>query len=315
MSSPQRPGSIPEGNYYVIYGPKPLGGLEYPPAFPVAYQVLTEAQPHVSEEYQRFKFVSEFMSPYQSGPSIVRAGAQAQDAEITVTPQWSIQAENSDPVVTTSVDDLREFFQNGSGIKLSASPTQPSIRLQVVPAGVEGVSTPEGFRVEASREGIRIAALTPRGVMRGAYWLEDEFRLNHGPFIKAGPTVLNSRLDRRITTAVVPGGSKYTETSHPLVYTDGLLQRISHSGFNGIWVWASTEELTLDSKIFPEFNDPFARERLDRLADVSKRALKFGIDVYVYFSTGYNHHIAESFFQKHPELRGYRLGSAFVHLE
>src|ERR1019366_340142 len=106
-------GSISEGNYYVVYGPKPLGGTNYPPDLPVAYQVLTEAQPHASAEYQRFKFVQEFMSPYQGGPSIVRTGAKSQDADITVTPQWSILAENSDQVVITAANDLRELLQNG----------------------------------------------------------------------------------------------------------------------------------------------------------------------------------------------------------
>ncbi len=301
-------GSIPEGNYYVIYGPKPLGGLNYPPYLPVAYRVLTETQPHVPAGYQRFGFAKEYMSPYQAATNFPRAEAKAQEGDVVITRQWSVLPESADLVVTTAADDLREFFQSASGMQLSAGPTSQTVRLQVIPAGVEGVSTPEGFRVEASGKGIRIAALTPRGAMRGAYWLEDEFRLRHAPSIKAGPVVLNCRLQRRITTAVVPGGSKYTEVSHPLVYTDGLLQRISHSGFNGIWVWASTEELTLDSKVFPEFNDPFARERLARLDDVSKRAQKYGIDVYVYFTTGYNHHISESFFQSHPELRGYGWG-------
>jgi cephalosporin-C deacetylase-like acetyl esterase len=301
-------GSIADDNYYVVYGPKPLGGLDYPPDFPVAYQVLTQAQPHLSPPYQRFKFAKAYMAGYNGGPFVIQVGSNFERGDVRLTPQWSIHAESSDEVVSTAAKDLHNFFQNALGINVNLSSPGPAIQLRVLPGGVEGVSTQEGFRAEVSPDLIRIAALTPRGVMRGVYWLEDEFRLEHRPSLKAGVTIRNCRLARRITTAVVPGGDKYTETSHPLVYTDGLLQRISHSGFNSIWVWVSTEELTLHSKVFPELNDPYAMVRLNRLEDVARRARRYGIDVYVYLSTGYNHHLPESFFEKHPNARGYGWG-------
>jgi hypothetical protein len=144
--------------------------------------------------------------------------------------------------------------------------------------------------------------------MRGVYWLEDEIRLQYGPTLKAGVTVRNCRQARRITAAVLPGGSKTTELSHPLVYTDGLLQRISRSGFNGIWIWANTEDLTLASQTFPEFDDPGAAFRLKQLDEVARRARKYGIGVYIYLATGYQHHVPETFFQNHPEARGYGWG-------
>jgi len=62
---------------------------------------------------------------------------------------------------------------------------------------------------------------------------------------------------------VVPGGSKYTETSRALIYTDGLLRRISHQGFNAIYLYGNLEELTYDSRVFPELNNVLAPRKYD----------------------------------------------------
>jgi dienelactone hydrolase len=115
---------------------------------------------------------------------------------------------------------------------------------------------------------------------------------------------LKERFARRITTAILPGGERYTETSRPMIYTDGLLERISRDGFNGIWVWLNTEEAAMDSQVFPELNDPEAPARLSHLEDVARRARRFGLDVWVYLATGYNHHVPASFYAKYPEVKG-----------
>jgi len=174
---------------------------------------------------------------------------------------------------------------------------------------VSGVTSPEGYRISVARSEIDIEALTPRGVMRGVYALEDLFRLRKGPFIKTASFARNCRFQRRITREVDVSGIHRGDTSLPFAYTDGLLRRISHSGFNGLWVWVNTEEVTLESKIFPELNDPEAAVRLARLDDLTRRARRYGIDIYAYFATGgYHRHLPESFFENHPEVRGYGWG-------
>jgi hypothetical protein len=107
---------------------------------------------------------------------------------------------------------------------------------------------------------------------------------------------------------VLSGAAKYTETSRPLEYTDGLLRRISHDGFNALWVWLNVEEATLNSEIFPEFNDPEAAVRYKRLRDLTTRAARYGIDVFLYLATGYHHHIPGVFYERNPQLQGYGWG-------
>src|SRR5205807_9155113 len=173
-------------------------------------------------------------------------------------PDWPIaEPVGADEVVRTAREDLSDFFENVAKIKIRSTPDAAAHSIQlIVNAEVEGVNTAEGFRVEVSPDRVSVSAMTSRGVMRGVYWLEEAIRGRRASLLKTGVTVRNARFARRITTTVHPGGDIYTESSRPLVYTDGVLQRISHDGFNAIFLWGNAEEVTMDSKIFPDLNDP-----------------------------------------------------------
>ena len=45
---------------------------------------------------------------------------------------------------------------------------------------------------------IIVSATTPRGVMRGVYWLEDMMRLRSGPFVAQGNADRNCCFRRRL---------------------------------------------------------------------------------------------------------------------
>ena len=304
-------GQAPD-NSYVVYGPQPLGGTDEPGHFGLSYQVVGAGEPPtLTRRYERFGFMQAMLASYTGGATVDIANSGPPNAdEVTVGRGWSIHLESgSDEVLETAADDLNQFFQNALRMHIGVSPakTKRQIELHVVPVLV-GVNTPEGYRLSVSQREITIEATTSRGVMRGVYALEDEMRTRSGPYIEETVITQNMCFGPRITTAVHPGESLYKETSYPLAYTDGLLQRISHSGFNAIWVWLNTEEATVDSGIYPELNDPQAATRLARLEDLARRAHRYGIDIYIYLATGYNHHIPASFFEKHPNARGYGWG-------
>ena len=299
-------------NSYVVYGPQPLGGTDEPGRFGLSYQVPGAGESSARiHPYERFGFMQAMLASYKGGAvvDVANSGPRKMD-EVAVGTTWSIHLENgSDEVLKAAADDLNQFFQNTLKIRMRVSParTRRQIDLRVTPE-VQGVNTPEGFRITVFQHEIMIAATTPRGVMRGVYALEDAMQTRNGPYVEQTAITRNMRFGPRITTAVHPGESLYKETSYPLAYTDGLLQRISHSGFNAIWVWLNTEEATVDSGIYPELNDAQAATRLARLEDLARRAHRYGIDIYIYLATGYNHHIPASFFQKHPDARGYGWG-------
>jgi dienelactone hydrolase len=297
---------------YWIYGPKPYGGKDIDPNFGLSYEVLSVGKSFGQARLtSRFDFVRPLLASYQGPPVITVGAAPRQPDEVSLTAQLSVRVEpGADEVVQMAAEDLRRFLQGApkDESKGVAGSTKSQIELLLVPSGVDGVSTPEGYRIEVSPRGVSIEGRTSRGVMRGVYDLEEQIRSRKAFLVKGGSVVRNCRFARRITCAVHLTGVPNTETSYPLVYTDGLLQRISHSGFNALYVWVNTEEVTLDSQIFPELDDPEAAVRLARLDDLSRRARRYGIDVYLYFATGYNQHLPESFFQKHPETRGYGWG-------
>jgi len=301
-------------DYYRVYGPKPIGGKDYPPNFGLSFEVLPTTHTTVAARVeQRFDFVRPLLDPYIGGLPIIATDAPPpRPDEISINDGWSIRKEEGeDEVVQTAAADLSQFFQNilKIDVKTSQNPPGPHIDLRVVAPAVAGVTTAEGYRISVTKSEIDIEALTPRGVMRGVYALQDLFRLRKKPLIKTASLIRNCRFPRRITREVDVSGIHRGDMSLPSAYTDGLLRRISHSGFNGLWVWVNTEEVTLESKIFPELNDPEAAVRLARLEDLTRRARRYGIDIYAYFATGgYHRHLPESFFENHPEAQGYGWG-------
>ncbi len=284
-------------NYYTIYGPKLIGGTRYPEDFALAFRLLDGK---LGGREETFSFLRDYLSPYQAGAGVRRRAASGPG--VTLNGEWTLQSLDADEVTAYAAADLRSFLKNAFGVQLAAKGSRV-IRLQVVNP-VEGVTQPEGFRIDAAAGSIIIQGLTPRGVLRGVYAFEDMLRDAGAPSIASGVTTRNPRFTRRITTSLLPGGERYTETSRELLYTDGLLERMSHDGFNAVWIWLNTEEATMNSRLLPEFNDPMAQIRLERIQDLSRRARRYGIDVYTYLATGYHHWTPESFFDQHPDLRG-----------
>ncbi len=307
-------GSRYEADHYVLYGPRPLGGKAYPQHFGLSFDVLTgnEAKT-VQHREDRFEFARRLMSSYEGGEPVGKLDSGPREGEVEITSQWIIYTgESSGEVIDAAEEDLREFLSKTMNVNVGSARKGGKRSIELwVESEVEGVNSSEGFRIAATKDRVVVSGTTPLGVMRGVYQMEEDMRVRRGPFVSRGSILKNSRFPIRLTMPFLSGGAKYTETSRPLEYTDGLLRRISHDGFNAIWLWINTEEATMDSRIFPEFNEPDAARRFERLRDVTERARRVGIDVYLYLATGYHHHLpgnAYRFFDRHPEMRGYGWG-------
>ena len=174
----------------------------------------------------------------------------------------------------------------------------------------KAVDTPEGYRVEVEPDSIRILGRTPRGAMRGVYYIEELMRFRDAACLKRGTTDRNSKYALRVSCmgGIVELG--HSESSHPTAYGDGMLSRMSHQGFNAVWIHFNLEEGVADSKVFPELNDPETPRRFERLRDLVTRAKRYGIDVIIYLVSNYSHPVPESFYKKHPECRGTDWGNA-----
>lgn len=84
---------------------------------------------------------------------------------------------------------------------------------------------------------------------------------------------------------------------------DGLMQRLSAEGINGIWLHGVLRDLAPGGKSFPEFGKN-SKTRLNNLRLVIKRAAKYGIGVYLYLNEP--RAMPDSFFDARPELAGVR---------
>lgn len=84
-------------------------------------------------------------------------------------------------------------------------------------------------------------------------------------------------------------------------YPDGLLQRLSRAGINGVWLHAVLRDLAPGAPAFPEFGVDH-ETRLANLRELVRRAAKFGIRVFLYLNEP--RAMPASFHARHPEVRG-----------
>ena len=110
--------------------------------------------------------------------------------------------------------------------------------------------------------------------------------------------------------------SYFAEYGDPLLdpemrsYPEGLLQRLSAAGVNGVWVHTVLRTFSPADPAFPEFGQDHEK-RIAGLRTLVARAKKFGIDVYLYMNEPRAMH--ESFFGARPgreALRGVREGES-----
>src|SRR5258708_39990905 len=78
---------------YRVYGPKPIGGKDYPPNFGLSFEVLPATQTTTATKVeQRFDFVRPLLDAYTGGPPIIETDAvPPRPDEISITSSWSIR--------------------------------------------------------------------------------------------------------------------------------------------------------------------------------------------------------------------------------
>ncbi len=88
-------------------------------------------------------------------------------------------------------------------------------------------------------------------------------------------------------------------------YPDGLLQRLSNVGINGVWLHAVLRDLAPGGTAFPEFGAGH-EARLANLRALVERARKFGVGVYLYINEP--RAMPAAFFKDRPEMAGVQEG-------
>jgi phage gp37-like protein len=91
-------------------------------------------------------------------------------------------------------------------------------------------------------------------------------------------------------------------------YPDGLLQRLSALGVDGVWMHTVLRQLA-PSELFPEFGVDH-EIRLQNLRNLVARAKKYGMGIYLYMNEP--RAMPESFFARRPEMKGVQGGDFFT---
>ncbi len=97
-------------------------------------------------------------------------------------------------------------------------------------------------------------------------------------------------------------------TSSEDSYPDGLFQKLSNLGVDGIWMHTVLNQLA-PSDIFPEFGEGSAT-RLKNLRELVQRAQRYGIGIYLYMNEPRS--MTADFFKGREEMRGVQEGDYYA---
>ena len=128
------------------------------------------------------------------------------------------------------------------------------------------------------------------------------------PSIKPAPQEENPRFSPRFIY------SYFALYGDPLMnpdldpYPDGLLQRLSSIGVDGVWIHTVLRQLA-PSDLYPEFGEG-GETRLENLRALVDRAKRYNIGIYLYVNEP--RAMPGSFFENHPDIRGVNEGGHFA---
>jgi hypothetical protein len=92
-------------------------------------------------------------------------------------------------------------------------------------------------------------------------------------------------------------------------YPDGLLQRLSDLGVNGVWLHVVLRQLAPSSATFPEFGAGH-EQRIANLRRLVERAKRYSIDIYLYMNEP--RAMEASFFKNHEGIKGVQEGNFYA---
>ena len=258
---------------------------------------------------RRFPFTKELLGPYHT-QYLKDASARPAADEIVIDSSWRIiTPAPAHEQIKLAAKDLSEFLRVSMrlDIKIGSKSKDPAKEI-LIRANRNRVkrkdkkAPAESFLFAAGDRGIEITGIDMSGAMYGAYHLENLMRFREAPFVKRASFVRKPLFHTRIFRSVISPyyhDELYDDTEY---YTDNILSRISHHGFNGIWIHAILKDIA-PRGVFPEFGKGSAK-RIAKLKRVITKAARYGIKVYLYFTEPYGLHKDDPFWIRHPEVKG-----------
>lgn len=223
----------------------------------------------------------------------------AKEGAVVTDGRWHLVVEGSGVALETAVDELIRFFAEldvALGLEVAAA-DKGTIRLSVT-----GDDLDEAYELSVSESEIAVTSSSARGVLQGVYALEAMMVDAGGPWLMPGSLARSPFLKTRILRSF--WSTYYTDelTLDEEFYPDGYLETLSRLGINGVWIHGYLQDL-VPSTVFPEFGQE-SEGRLRKLNDLISRAARYGIEVFIYFCEPKALAADDTFWERHPQLRG-----------
>ena len=292
-----------------------LGFLK-PKCQPLFYQPLTDEQraqtarlaasierhfpDHNRAEGERpFAFIADLQTP-ATPPRLNWNGAILGANEVCLDENWSLAFPRlgAGSHLEALVREFRRAHAARFGLGLKdAEKGEGGPRLSLeLRDDFEGPRESHAVRVEANA--IRIEAGDEVGLLRGLQMLETQMEKRGAPALELGLTARRPRFDLRLIYPYcgVYGDALRDAESDP--FPDGLLERLSRMGVNGVWLQGLLTQL-FPWSLAPELSAGY-EQRLANLRALAARAADYGIGVYLYLNEPRG--LPTHFFETHPEL-------------
>ena len=143
----------------------------------------------------------------------------------------------------------------------------------------------ESYKIEVTDEGCTVTASDTEGIRRAIIYLEGEFTKNEAPVLEKGEIVRKPYIKTRITRGFFSPTNRAPKFGDELLddieyYPDEYLNRLAHSGTNGLWIYTSLRAL-VKTDYFDDAEEPI-KSRMEKLKRVVARCKKYGVKVYVF---------------------------------
>lgn len=279
----------------------------------VAYAPLTEEQkrltrhirsavethfPHSNDEnsVQPFDFLREFKL---RAPDKGEYGNEI-SGEIVLDSRWNFVYSDTAGMSDVFIQRFIANHESKWGVKLNRSLTACSVKSIVLDIREDRNKQAESHSIDISDDQITISAVDEVGLLRGLQWIEKAMDNRKGPFLSKGRITRDTRFDTRIvySYSAVYGDPLLEPELDP--YPEGLLDRLSRLGVNGIWLqgvlynlvpWDEAPELSVNWE-----------KRIEGLRLLVSRAARYGIGVYLYLNEP--RAMPHAFFERHPDWKG-----------
>jgi hypothetical protein len=247
---------------------------------------------------------NELAAPLHSGSLRQQGGQPVTGREAELSQGYVLQIHDARIAqrVAVSMEDFRAFMN----VCMEVRDDPRAYRIVAERGDPKGCPSgaAEAFHLTISASDCRIEARDADGVRRALVYLEDEMTARQGPWLALGEVSRWATIrDRIVHCPVAPyrwmtgWELEYDDD----FYADQYLNKLTHSGVNGIWV-AGLLRRMVASKVLPELGPP--THRLARLKRLVERAARYGIKVYLFCieprAVWRDHQV----FAAHPEIRG-----------